>query len=496
LKARKTEKETMEIPGLAGNLIYKSLTGGTVNLAVTGLSRAGKTVFITSLLANILAAGAQGRTEKAKHKMYGFDLVKSDRLKSARVLRAGSQKHPRFNFEANAHAMASASPTWPGRSAAVAEIGIELEFWQRAGGGDYPNRTAKINLNILDYPGEWLVDIPMLGQTFAQWSDHSIDLARRGLRSALSEKWHSWLKSQNFLGPENEAEARQGAEFWQEYLCECRLARLPFLQPAHFIRQAHDPDEFSRPILDRPAMWFFPIEKPSEKIKDGSQYKVIEDRYNAYRKEFVAKFFNETFTKFTRQVILVDVLGALNAGQEAFHDTKLALTAVNNALTSQNDDWLARMRDFRIGRKTERILFAATKADHVPALQQDALKQLLLGLIYDSEGSFTKNVKNSEAMALASVVCTEETSVRRDGRTENAITGLCMASQKRKTVFMPFIPTKPPNDAWWKRNTTEDGKAFEFPFFQPPKLDDWEYDGIPNLNVDEALQYLVGDKCQ
>lgn len=212
-------------------------------------------------------------------------------------------------------------------------------------------------------------------------------------------------------------------------------------------------------------MWFFPMEKPSQKVKDGSQYKVIEDRYNAYRKEFVAKFFNEIFTKFTRQLVLVDVLGALNAGQEAFQDTKLALTAVNNALTSQNDDWLARMRDFRLGRKTERILFAATKADHVPALQQDALKQLLLGLIHDSEGSFTKNVKSSEAMALASVVCTEETAVRRDGRTENAITGLCMTSQKRKTVFMPFIPTKPPNDAWWRRNSTEDGKPFDFPFF-------------------------------
>ena len=38
-----------------------------------------------------------------------------------------------------------------------------------------------LNLDIVDYPGEWLLDLPLLGKTFAEWSARGAG-ARRGAR--------------------------------------------------------------------------------------------------------------------------------------------------------------------------------------------------------------------------------------------------------------------------------------------------------------------------
>ncbi|WP_237217544.1 YcjX family protein, partial [Falsiroseomonas oryziterrae] len=60
-----------------------------VRLAVTGLSRAGKTVFLTSLVANLLAAGRGARTLPA------LEAAAGGRLRAARLVPAETQATPR-----------------------------------------------------------------------------------------------------------------------------------------------------------------------------------------------------------------------------------------------------------------------------------------------------------------------------------------------------------------------------------------------------------------
>ena len=61
--------------------------GSTVSLAVTGLSRAGKTVFITSLVHNLLSARHQ------PHRMPLLKSVGDGRLVAARIARGLTQRH-------------------------------------------------------------------------------------------------------------------------------------------------------------------------------------------------------------------------------------------------------------------------------------------------------------------------------------------------------------------------------------------------------------------
>ena len=96
-------------------------------------------------------------------------------------------------------------------------------------------------------------------------------------------------------------------------------------------------------------------------------------RYEAYKDVVVRPFFRDHFARLDRQIVLVDALAAFNAGPEALHDLEAALAGILDC--------------FRVGRSTlfsalfrpriDRILFAATKADHLHHSSHDRLEAVL-----------------------------------------------------------------------------------------------------------------------
>ena len=94
--------------------------GATVWLAVTGLSRSGKTVFITSLIHNLLSSAHN------PNRMPLLGVVGERRLIAATVEGAGANRLPRFPYLSNIEKMAI--PDWPARTADISEIGIEVRF--------------------------------------------------------------------------------------------------------------------------------------------------------------------------------------------------------------------------------------------------------------------------------------------------------------------------------------------------------------------------------
>ena len=159
--------------------------GSTVNLAVTGLSRSGKTVFITSLIHNLLSAVHN------PNRMPLLSVVGNGRLLGARLESAGAGRLPRFRYQENIEAMAAGAPSGPRGTDDLREIGIEIRFMPANAPGkllsEISGSPATITLRIVDYPGEWLLDLPLLDQSYAEWSRATLRLyrqrrARRGGR--------------------------------------------------------------------------------------------------------------------------------------------------------------------------------------------------------------------------------------------------------------------------------------------------------------------------
>ena len=132
-------------------------------------------------------------------------------------------------------------------------------------------------------------------------------------------------------------------------------------------------------------------------------------RYEAYKDVVVRPFFRDHFSRLDRQIVLVDALAAFNAGPEALHDLEAALAGILDC--------------FRIGRGTifsalfrpriDRILFAATKADHLHHSSHDRLEAILRRMLDRAATRAEVAGAAVDVVALAAVRATREAQVQR-----------------------------------------------------------------------------------
>jgi predicted YcjX-like family ATPase len=213
----------------------------------------------------------------------------------------------------------------------------------------------------------------------------------------------------------------------------------------------------------------------------------MEERYEQYKRNVVIRFYEDHFRRFSRQIVLVDVLRALLAGREAFDDTRLALEAILQSFRYGSGSILSKLL---WGSHIDKVLFAATKADHVPDIQRDHLAELLRNMAAFPAIEVRSSSARLDVMALASVISTEEDSQEIDGQRVQVVVGRPVGSNRQSKFFVGTVPIRPPRpDAW--------GAPFlNVPVFEPPAIDPSPVDGIPHINLDLALEFLLGDRLR
>ena len=118
----------------------------TLRLGVTGLARSGKTVFITALIANLLARG----------RMPQLSAARDGRIETVHLQPQPDVTLPRFDYEAHLTDLTGDTPHWPDSTRAISEL--RLSFITRPGAGSAGLRGPQtLHLDIVDYPGEWLL---------------------------------------------------------------------------------------------------------------------------------------------------------------------------------------------------------------------------------------------------------------------------------------------------------------------------------------------------
>jgi Predicted ATPase len=93
-----------------------------------------------------------------------------------------------------------------------------------------------LNIDIVDYPGEWLLDLPLLDLTYEAWSAKMLRLTEREPRRRLADQWLAAVASAKPAGPVDESEIRRLAEVYRQYLkasAEPALG-LTLIQPGRF----------------------------------------------------------------------------------------------------------------------------------------------------------------------------------------------------------------------------------------------------------------------
>jgi predicted YcjX-like family ATPase len=340
----------------AGAMLLDLMTP-TLRLGVTGLARSGKTVFITALVRSLVAGGrlpffaamAEGRVTRAYLEPQPDDAV------------------PRFAYEEHLAKLASDPPQWPESTKRISQLRVTIEYahtsaLRRALG------PGRLHVDIVDYPGEWLIDLPLwrcplptgrAGRSRTR-APH-IGPSRQGLAAVP-------LHPRSRRGGHEQA-ALTGAGLFTRYLQAARTPDPELTAPG--------PGRFLLPgdLAGSPLLTFFPLPPAaSSAYQRGSLGAMLARRFESYKAHVVKPFFRDHFARLDRQIVLIDAL----AGRQRRR---------RRARSTCSAPWRPVLKCFRpaptpgspasCAGRIDRLLFAATKADHLHHTSHDRLEAIL-----------------------------------------------------------------------------------------------------------------------
>lgn len=481
-------KRLDKLKNKAGEILNRTLDQH-VNLAVTGLSRSGKTAFITSLVNQLI-------TEGNDSKLSFFDPVHQGNFIAAKRVAQKNLSIPRFDYDKAITSLTNEQPSWPEPTHGISELRLAIRYQPQKSLLKYAADMATLTIDITDYPGEWLLDLPMLKQTYEQWSEQTQALLTASPRHEFAK---GFLNKVAKINPFADADEELLAELAKEYTELLHTFRyklgLSVIQPGRFILPAE--------LAGAPILEFFPF--PNLIEIDGNEYQNASDnsfigmlraRFLEYKEEVVKKFYQQYFLRFDRQIVLADCLTPLNAcsensGPESFADLQLAIDMILESYSYGKSGLFSRL----FSPKIDKLLFAATKADHVTNEQHAPMVSLLNQLIYQSKHKINYEAIEMKTLAIASVKSTSAGKSLHKGQSVSVVQGYTLQkaldSEKgtlnKITLFPGSVPEKLPEKDFWQQS------AFNFINFAPIS-GMTKHQPLPHIRMDQVLQFLLADK--
>ncbi|MCF6444955.1 YcjX family protein [Nereida sp. MMG025] len=443
----------------------------SIRLGVTGLSRAGKTVFITSLVANLLDRG----------RMPGLLAASQGHIQSAYLQPQPDDTVPRFDYEAHLGDLTARAPQWPDSTRAISQLRLSLKVQPQGllGGVTGPRI---VHLDIVDYPGEWLLDLALLDKDYATWSAEV--LARMQTRS-FAAAYLGVASATNGTDRLEEPIAQSLAKSFTDYLHAARADGFYDVTPGRFILPGD--------LAGSPVLTFAPL--PPSDAPRRSLYREMQRRFDAYKSQVVKPFFRDHFSKIDRQVVLVDVLGAINSGPKAVEDMRGGLADILGAFKPGRNAFLS---EIFLGKRVEKILFAATKADHLHHSQHPQLTAIIKALTRDARDRAQFAGAQTDALSLAALRATVEETIDHNGTPLDCVRGTLLDTGKQAAFYAGDLPDDPNHllgpakagsDTWLDAD-------YQIMRFAPQPLTLSQGEGPPHIRLDRAAEFLIGDKLR
>jgi predicted YcjX-like family ATPase len=460
----------------------------TIRLGVTGFARSGKTVFITALVRSLMAGG----------RLPFFDAMAQGRIRRAYLEPQPDDELPRFAYEEHLSELAKDPPLWPVSTRRISQLRVSIEYVSAS-----PLRrtlgSGRVHVDIVDYPGEWLIDLSLIDLSFAAWSRRALAQvdARQG-----GEARRAWLAFLGTLAPNSPADeqvALKGAELFAAYLREGRRSDPQQMTPG--------PGRFLWPgdLAGSPLLTFFPLPSAGSQGKRGTLAALLGRRFESYKSMVVKPFFRDHFARLDRQIVLIDALSAINGGPEALDDLAASLDDILKCFRPGQNTWLSGILG---GRRIDRLLFAATKADHLHHSSHDRLEALLGRLVDRAIGRASSAGAEAKVLALAALRATREAEARAGAERLPCIIGVPLPGQRlgqrefdgrsETALFPGDLPQELPSGLGEPGFRLVTLDPVSFLSFRPPRLElaRGGPDAVawPHIRLDRALEFLLGDQ--
>ena len=434
-----------------------------VRLGVTGLSRAGKTVFITSLVANLLHPGRMSQLRSAATVQFQSTFLQPQ----------PDDTVARFEYERSLDALLAAILIWPDGAKTISLLRLSFRLVP-SDMLSALSRPRMLHLDIVDYPGEWLLDL-----SYEQWAAAALASAEK-----RQEAWafYALLSGVDSSAPFDDVTASSLAVTYTGYLQQARRTGFSNLTPGRFLL----PGE----LAGSPVLTFAPL--LIGEAGKGSFQAQMKRWFEAYKSKIVKPFFRDHFAKLDRQIILVDLLKSLTDGRGAVADMERAMGAILAAFRPGRRGFL---KEVLRRKRIDRILFAASKTDHLHHLQHPALTTMVEALTQSVLDKARFRGALTAAMSIAALRSTVEMELSSDGRALPGVKGLAQFGGKTVRFYLGEFPNSSTLVLSQARSGSLDWDSglFADQNFAPSQLSLAPGVGPPHIRLDKSVEFLIGD---
>lgn len=430
-----------------------------LRLGVTGLSGAGKTALITSLVHQLT------RPDSAKQ-LSLWPVARHERLLGAQILPAQDATKPRFPFEQNLQQILAGQ--WPESTTGYSQLSLLVRVQQAHSWLEHFAPFQELQIDLIDYPGEWLLDLPMLQLSFAQWSAQSWQRFAQPPYQALSDVFVGELQ-QICLQGLSELTLAQAVQRYNEFLQQLRQAHSLILQPGRLLQPGH--------LQGTPLLNLLPL--PPWFGEQFPQWQArLTEQFALYQQQVIQPFYREHFAKLDRQIVLVDALSVLNHGYQSLLELQQALLCIQQHFHYGPQGFWQRLFAPRI----DKVALVASKADQLTPEQHRNLSLFLQQLLQQSQAQQKFAGCESLVLVAASVICSVQGQVQTGAGVMPCLQGKSKATGEMLTLFPGEVPISMPSAAVFAHH------QFNFPELLPLGQQ------CDAMRFDQLLQFLIGDR--
>ena len=467
------------------------LSRRTIRVAVCGAGNCGKTVFLTSLLNHLLCRDPDFAPD-------GWRIVRAERDGDTGAI-------PPFPYPESRATFVSGD-RWPAKTKGVSLARIVLRL-ERADGRRF--RRERI-LELLDLPGERVADLSMRGRTYPDWC--------RLLAEALADapSYAAYLARCRAILDAMPRDAGRGSEAaaaartailsaYREHLLAALRSYSPIVVPSVAILAPDGSTVPSRTELsdaelraelaaaplgadaERP---FAPL--PPEAAAEGSAAaRTFASNYRAYVREAVDPL-AEWLESADRLCHLVDVLGVLNGGPQAYNGAqRLARTVLGLLPTPNRANRILHWLTERFLTHVDDAVLVATKADCVLA-DADGQRNRFAGLLEQMLGPALDELDLPPGRRHA-CVCAAVRSTEPAPDDPRALVGRFVDAAGGVPAYRRFHPAEPP--ARWPASAEWRVGGFPDPSesgLVPPAFDARLDAAPPQIGLGRISRILLG----
>jgi predicted YcjX-like family ATPase len=444
---------------------WERLRHQRLKVGVAGLSGAGKSTFITSLIAQL-----RGFDEAT---LTSLSANVEGRLRAVELLPPSKHREELtpFAVELYLSGLAAEVPAFPPSTQQPSAIDVRINYVSRRG------KRKALTLEITDFPGEWLVDTALLEMSYSEWNSWQAkiwsDAEQNEILQMLGRLQLEADRAGEASGDAANSEA-SGLSFASDDLDTVFAEYRSFLQSQRSESGGtlYTPGQVTVPN-DSVEAFPLPVFNVDETDRSKALLALMESRYIEYVKKSVKPFYENHIKGLDRQVLLVDVQSVLHHGKERKEEVSEALALIMGQVMFTDEHSLMNW----LSPHVDKIMIYATKADLVLPEDHEEMRRVVQQVAQDAI-RYTQTQGASVHVEAVAAMRATRCSMEEGGEFLTA-----------KTAEGDFVRFQNPTLIGADSLNYDSFKKYALPQLQPRVKH-----GVPeHLRMDAAIEQILGD---